>query len=146
MLKRHLSFVLGGFSRLPLRPASARRKTIPIPSDAAGTTPASSCSQHSPTLSASGKFPTIQRARAMTARANPSRPALTAHSMSESGRLVALAAYLAACGDTCADYYAAAALYEKLSALSDAELHRRGLSRATLARYVCSACDRNTSR
>jgi hypothetical protein len=36
----------------------------------------------------------------MTARANPSHPALTAHSMSESGRLRALAAYLAACGDT----------------------------------------------
>ena len=43
----------------------------------------------------------------MTARANPSHPALTAHSMSESGRLRALAAYLATCGDTCADYYAA---------------------------------------
>ena len=32
----------------------------------------------------------------MTARANPSQPALTAHSMSESGRLRALAAYVAA--------------------------------------------------
>jgi len=66
--------------------------------------------------------------------------------MSESGRLRALAAYLAACGDTCADYYAAAALYEKLCALSDAELHSRGLSRATLAQHVCSACDRTTAR
>ena len=44
--------------------------------------------------------------------------------------------------DTCADYYAAAAMYEQLSALSDAELMRRGLSRATLARDVRAACDR----
>jgi hypothetical protein len=47
---------------------------------------------------------------------------------------------------TCADYYAAAAMYEQLSALSDAELMRRGLSRATLARDVCAACDRIQSR
>ena len=80
----------------------------------------------------------------MTARANTSRPTLTARAMSESGRLASLAAYLAACGRTCADYYAAAALYEKLAALSDAELQRRGLSRATLAQHVCSACDRST--
>jgi hypothetical protein len=44
--------------------------------------------------------------------------------------------------DTCADYYAAAAMYEQLSALSDAELGRRGLSRTTLARDVRAACDR----
>src|SRR5262249_24379018 len=44
--------------------------------------------------------------------------------------------------DTCADYYAAAAMYQQLSALSDAELARRGLSRATLARYARTACDR----
>jgi len=44
--------------------------------------------------------------------------------------------------DTCADYYAAAAMYEQLSALSDAELSRRGLSRATLAGEVRAACDR----
>jgi hypothetical protein len=43
---------------------------------------------------------------------------------------------------TCADYYAAAAMYEQLSALSDAELMRRGLSRATLARDVRVGCDR----
>ncbi len=42
---------------------------------------------------------------------------------------------------TAADYYAAAAVYEQLSELSDAELQRRGLSRATLARDVCEACD-----
>jgi hypothetical protein len=41
-----------------------------------------------------------------------------------------------------ADHYAAAALYEELSRLSDAELRRRGLSRASLARDVLAACDR----
>jgi len=43
---------------------------------------------------------------------------------------------------TCADEYAAAAMYEQLSALSDAELMRRGLSRATLAHDVRATCDR----
>jgi hypothetical protein len=38
--------------------------------------------------------------------------------------------------EAAADYYAAAALYEHLSRLSDAELRRRGLSRAGLARDV----------
>jgi hypothetical protein len=42
---------------------------------------------------------------------------------------------------TCADYYAAAMLYEQLSGLSDAELHRRGLTRENLGRDVCAACD-----
>jgi hypothetical protein len=42
----------------------------------------------------------------------------------------------------CADYYAAAAMYEQLSAFSDAELMRRGLSRATLAHDVRATCDR----
>jgi hypothetical protein len=50
---------------------------------------------------------------------------------------------IATCVDTCADYYAASAIYEQLSALSDAELTRRGLSRATLARDVRAACDRS---
>ena len=49
---------------------------------------------------------------------------------------------IATWADTCADYYAAAAMYEQLSALSDAELSRRGLSRATLAGEVRAACDR----
>jgi hypothetical protein len=35
-----------------------------------------------------------------------------------------------------ADAQAAASMYEHLSKLSDAELHRRGLSRSTLARDV----------
>ena len=38
---------------------------------------------------------------------------------------------------TCARYYRAAALFEELSRLSDAELARRGLDRATLARELC---------
>jgi hypothetical protein len=46
--------------------------------------------------------------------------------------------------DTCADYYAAAAMYEQLSVLSDAELSRRGLSRATLAHDVRAACCRGS--
>jgi hypothetical protein len=37
-----------------------------------------------------------------------------------------------------ADALAAAAVYEHLSKLSDAELHRRGLSRSTLACHVSS--------
>lgn len=43
---------------------------------------------------------------------------------------------------TAADYYTAAAVYEQLSGLSDAELQRRGLSRATLAWDISQACDR----
>jgi hypothetical protein len=42
---------------------------------------------------------------------------------------------------TAADHYAAAAAYEQLARLSDAELQRRGLSRASLARDVLATCD-----
>jgi hypothetical protein len=59
-----------------------------------------------------------------------------------SNRIRSMGLRLVARVDTCADYYAAAAIYEQLSALSDCELARRGLSRATLARDVCAACDR----
>jgi hypothetical protein len=45
--------------------------------------------------------------------------------------------------ETCADYYAAAAMYERLSALSDAELARRGLQRATLGQHACAVCERD---
>jgi hypothetical protein len=51
---------------------------------------------------------------------------------------------IAAWAETCADYYAAAAMYEQLSPLSDAELMRRGLSRATLAHHVRASCDRGS--
>jgi hypothetical protein len=56
-----------------------------------------------------------------------------------------LAAHARVWVEACADYYAAAAIYEQLSKLSDAELHRRGLSRATLASDICRACDRTTA-
>lgn len=42
----------------------------------------------------------------------------------------------------CADSYAASAMYQNLSRLSDAELQRRGLSRANLARDVFKSCER----
>ena len=48
---------------------------------------------------------------------------------------------MSAWASACADYYSAAALYDELRGLSDAELQRRGLSRDTLARDVCQACD-----
>jgi hypothetical protein len=47
---------------------------------------------------------------------------------------------------TCGDYYAAAAIYDELRGLSDAELKRRGLSRETLAGDVCTACDSACNR
>ena len=59
-----------------------------------------------------------------------------------SDRLRPLASWLVTWRDTCADYYAAAAMYEQLSALSDAELARCGLSRTTLARDLCAAIER----
>ena len=58
-----------------------------------------------------------------------------------SRRVRAMGMRLVAWVKACGDYYAAAALYEQLSALSEAELTRRGLSRATLARDVCAAYD-----
>jgi hypothetical protein len=51
-----------------------------------------------------------------------------------------LKAHVAAFIRTCADYREAAATYQELSKLADAELRRRGLARATLARDVCAAC------
>ena len=48
---------------------------------------------------------------------------------------------LAAWTGTCAAYYAAAARYQELSRLANAELRRRGLSRGTLARDVCHRPD-----
>ena len=47
---------------------------------------------------------------------------------------------------TCADYYEATSLYDELRRLSDAELRKRGLSRDTVARDVCQACDRSGFR
>jgi len=76
----------------------------------------------------------------MTAQAEPSPTAAgDAIALARNDRLAALAAYLANWCKTCADYYEAAVLYEELSALCDAELQRRGLSRAMLARHACTA-------
>ena len=48
----------------------------------------------------------------------------------------AVLAHLAEWIETCGRYYGAAATYEELSRLSDAELARRGLSRDTLHRAL----------
>jgi hypothetical protein len=48
----------------------------------------------------------------------------------------AIATWVSARAGAFANYLAAAAIYEQLSRLSDAELHRCGLSRITLARDV----------
>jgi hypothetical protein len=57
------------------------------------------------------------------------------------GALLAdLKAHLVASIKISADYHKAAAMYEQHSKLAEAELRRRGLSHATLARDVCAAC------
>ena len=61
--------------------------------------------------------------------------------LSLSARFGAFKTHVAAWIQTCVAYYEAAALYEQLSGLTNAELHRRGLSRETLARDVCDACE-----
>ena len=43
---------------------------------------------------------------------------------------------------TCVDHYEAAAMYEELHRLSDAELRRRGLDRPSLACDILRDCDR----
>jgi hypothetical protein len=52
-------------------------------------------------------------------------------------------AWITAWIDVCADCYAATAMHEQLSRLSDTELQRRGLARADVARHVCAATDRS---
>jgi len=47
-----------------------------------------------------------------------------------------LRAHIVAWASTCADSYAATAMYEQLSRLSDAELGRRGITRGDLHRWV----------
>jgi hypothetical protein len=72
---------------------------------------------------------------ASAALGEPSRSALA-------NRVSALGARVADWLATAANYYAAAAVYEQLSRLSDSELRRRELSRATLASDICQAFDR----
>jgi hypothetical protein len=82
----------------------------------------------------------------MTAQAKPSLAVAEPLDTSQfSVRLGALRSHLAAWVGTCADYFQAAALYDDLSRLSDAELSRRGLSRATLAWDLSQGCDRTNS-
>ena len=84
----------------------------------------------------------------MTAQATPSlasgEPPGTPRT-SLGGHLGALGSHLATWVGTCADYYQAAALYDELSRLSNAELNRRGLSRATLAFDLSRSCDQTIS-
>jgi len=72
---------------------------------------------------------------------------MEAHSPAESapqltGWIKSIGQRIATCASTWADYYAAAALYDQLRSLSDAELKHRGLSRDTLARDACDTRDR----
>jgi hypothetical protein len=59
------------------------------------------------------------------------------------GFLKAIGQRIGAYASACADYWAAAAVYEDLRRLSNAELRRRGLSRDTLGHDVFKACDRS---
>jgi len=51
-------------------------------------------------------------------------------------RISSMVRWIGAWIETTADHHAAATMHEQLSRLSDAELHRRGLSRADLVRHV----------
>jgi hypothetical protein len=84
--------------------------------------------EEQPIMSARAGFPLSNRQPDCT-----SKPSMKA-------RLSALRSRLSAWVETCVTYSQAAALYDQLSRLSDAELHRRGFSRATLARKVCDTC------
>ncbi len=57
-------------------------------------------------------------------------------------RIASIGGWIADCIGVMADHYSAAANYEELARLPDAELERRGLSRATLARHALEACGR----
>jgi hypothetical protein len=88
---------------------------------------------------------------AITERISDFRPGIdsvpsaeTAASLSSS--IKSLVRFFVTWADSCANYYAAAAIYEQLSRLSNAELHKRGLSRDTLARDVFHSCDRTDER
>jgi hypothetical protein len=70
----------------------------------------------------------------------------TENTASLSSSIKSLARFLVSWANSCADYYAAAAMYDQLSKLSNAELHQRGLSRDTLARDLCQSCDRTAYR
>jgi hypothetical protein len=58
-------------------------------------------------------------------------------------RLRGFGSYLAAWARACVAAYRAAALYERLKGLSNADLNRRGLSRSTLAWDIAQFVDRH---
>jgi hypothetical protein len=66
--------------------------------------------------------------------------------LSLAGRISSIARGIADCIKVMTDHYTAAARYEQLSRLSDAELQRRGLSRATLARSILAASSSRPNR
>jgi tripartite-type tricarboxylate transporter receptor subunit TctC len=70
----------------------------------------------------------------------PARNGLTGSSLGLFLRVLATANRIRGWLETCRDYRRAAASYDELRWLSGAELRRRGLSRDTLARDICSAC------
>ena len=81
----------------------------------------------------------------MSIRKDQSRPMLAtppSGSRTFFQSLKAAAVWLSEWFDSCANHYAAAGMYERLSRLSDAELGHRGLSRATLAQDLFRGCDR----
>jgi hypothetical protein len=67
-------------------------------------------------------------------------PSKTAASFS--GSIKSVAHFFISWVKSCRDYYAAAATYERLRKLSNAELRRRGLSRDTLAQDLVQSYDR----
>ena len=69
------------------------------------------------------------------------RSVVIGRASSRHGRYRRLRARLARWLRTCADSYAAAAMYEELNRLSDAELARRGLNRPGLAHDILEACE-----
>lgn len=74
---------------------------------------------------------------ALTSRPNPLRVRACIQSVMTWLRTFAAA---------CSDYYRAAAKYEDLSRLSDAELRRRSFSRETLAPEICEGVERANVR
>jgi len=84
---------------------------------------------------------------ATSAQSTPARSTRTSDLASpRANAMKLLGQRVAVWATTCVDYFAAAALYDQLRGLSDAELQNRGLSRGSLARDICRACDRTAGR
>ncbi|MFM9848526.1 MAG: hypothetical protein ACKVP3_15355 [Hyphomicrobiaceae bacterium] len=83
----------------------------------------------------------------MTTNAVPTHADTFNHQgLSITGFIKPVAEHISAWINTCADYWAAAATYEQLSRLSDADLHHRGLSRMNLARDICTSFENARNR